>query len=41
MQQPDVETAFEQALSRFDGENFDRLSVSDRVLVAAFVRAPG
>ena len=29
MREPDVEAAFEEALSRFDGDNFDRLTVSN------------
>jgi len=33
MREPDVEAAFEEALSRFDGDNFDRLTVADQVLV--------
>ena len=33
MREPDVEAAFENALSRFDGDNFDVLSLTDQVLV--------
>src|SRR5512142_287356 len=33
MREPDIEAAFEEALSRFDGDNFDLLSLTDQVLV--------
>jgi hypothetical protein len=33
MREPDIEAAFDEALSRFDGDNFDRLTVTDQILV--------
>jgi hypothetical protein len=33
MRDPDVEAAFERALSRFDGNNFERLTTAEQVLV--------
>jgi len=33
MREPDVEAAFEEALARFNGDNFDRLTATEQVLV--------